>query len=279
MLAGEVAGAALPSENDLGKRIGVSRTTVRKVLRELTVRGIVVEARRLAQIRATGQRGRRLLAGRRDHLAHQACRRAVHGMDAAGGRQAGHADQRARPGAAVRRRHVRHPRVPDPLLRATGWSRSGRIRAGSSTASTRPSRSSCSRSGHVRAALGAALRDPAGQLAAVGEAGDPERTIVGCWSRSTPGSTTSRRSTTAFTGWSTRPRRTASSTISTTSSPSSSTTTTSGTRRRAGAQQGCHHGAPELHRSAPVRNRRGIKSACRKHLRSARNTLLRSLAK
>ena len=33
----------LPSENQLRARIGVSRTTVRKVLRELTVRGIVVE--------------------------------------------------------------------------------------------------------------------------------------------------------------------------------------------------------------------------------------------
>jgi DNA-binding GntR family transcriptional regulator len=43
ILAGEVPGAALPSENELGKRIGVSRTTIRKVLRELGVRGIVVE--------------------------------------------------------------------------------------------------------------------------------------------------------------------------------------------------------------------------------------------
>ena len=33
----------MPSENELGKRIGVSRTTIRKVLRELVQRGIVVE--------------------------------------------------------------------------------------------------------------------------------------------------------------------------------------------------------------------------------------------
>ena len=41
--SGEFA-AGLPSENQLRARIGVSRTTVRKVLRELTGRGILVEA-------------------------------------------------------------------------------------------------------------------------------------------------------------------------------------------------------------------------------------------
>jgi DNA-binding GntR family transcriptional regulator len=40
--SGEFA-AGLPSENQLRARIGVSRTTVRKVLRELTERGILVE--------------------------------------------------------------------------------------------------------------------------------------------------------------------------------------------------------------------------------------------
>ena len=39
---GEFA-AGMPSENQLRGQIGVSRTTVRKVLRELTTRGIVVQ--------------------------------------------------------------------------------------------------------------------------------------------------------------------------------------------------------------------------------------------
>ena len=41
--SGEFA-AGLPSENQLRAQIGVSRTTVRKVLSELAGRGIIVEA-------------------------------------------------------------------------------------------------------------------------------------------------------------------------------------------------------------------------------------------
>lgn len=69
----------LPSENELGRRMGVSRTTVRKVLRELAHRDLI--AGRSGD--GTAGRGPRLLSGRRNHAARQACRIAGYGEDAA----------------------------------------------------------------------------------------------------------------------------------------------------------------------------------------------------
>jgi DNA-binding GntR family transcriptional regulator len=43
VLTGQQAETTLPSENELRRRVGVSRTTIRKVLRELTKRTIIVE--------------------------------------------------------------------------------------------------------------------------------------------------------------------------------------------------------------------------------------------
>ncbi len=94
---------ALPSENTLTGRLGVSRTTVRKVLRELTARGLVVERGGLRVLtRALAETDR--YAGAETLSQGPARRAAVHGMDAARRRHAGHARQRARPRPPVRRR-------------------------------------------------------------------------------------------------------------------------------------------------------------------------------
>lgn len=59
LMAGLAPGAALPSENALGRQLGVSRTTVRKVLAELVERGSLRPARNNGTLNVVGKATKR----------------------------------------------------------------------------------------------------------------------------------------------------------------------------------------------------------------------------
>ncbi len=107
-------GDRLPSENSLSARLGVSRTTVRKILSALAERGVVTTAARERFVQSTPDGVRRFPEAETVPMSAQVEKRFMEWM-LQGQCAAGNRDQRAGARAAVRRRDHRHPRVPQPL--------------------------------------------------------------------------------------------------------------------------------------------------------------------
>ena len=91
LVSGLADGEPLPSENTLSARLGVSRTTVRKVIFALGERGVVTGSGRERMVRST-ERGNAALSRRGDGLDVRAGGEALHGMDAR---------DNARPGTSI----------------------------------------------------------------------------------------------------------------------------------------------------------------------------------
>ena len=106
-------GEALPSESAMSARLGVSRTTVRKVLTALEAQGIISGSGRNRVLRSLPAVQRFPMA-ETVPTAAQVQDRFMEWM-LRGNTPPWHADQRARPRAEVRRCHHEHPRVPQPL--------------------------------------------------------------------------------------------------------------------------------------------------------------------
>ena len=212
-------GEALPSENSLSARLGVSRTTVRKILSTLGARGVVGGSGRQRFV-AFGRGSHAAISRSGDGPHGRTGRETLHGVDAAGQCAPGNRHQRTRTRPAVRRRDHRHSRVPQPVPALRAHREAAERRLGVQRVHGRASRSSSSKFARC---LSCGRRGPLRPCRRARRCGSRSKALrdehVALLSRNRAAlSTTSPISTAGFTASSIRPRPTGSSTTSTTSS-------------------------------------------------------------
>ncbi len=194
-------GDALPSENALSARLGVSRTTVRKVLSTLVEHGVVSgnARRRVVRSGRKSVKVKRFPEAETVPMSAQVEKRFMEWM----------LRDNARPGTAIHELEMarqfgvataRHPRVPEPVSALRTDREAARTRAGCSKASRRTSRSSSSRSAKCSSCgRRGSLRRCRRARRSGGRSRRSVRSTSRCWMRSRSASMTFPISTAAFT--------------------------------------------------------------------------------